>query len=95
MLPISGGGPCAGDLRHCIGAQAGGEQMDAALPFLSFAAGAMAATEILKRGLIGYPFTTNRVILNTRPHVRAIPAALSFRPGCIASSGAHPYIARF
>ena len=60
-----------------------GGQMDAALPFLSFAAGAMAAAEILKRSLEGYPFTTNRVVLNTRPTARAIPAPLSFREGCI------------
>lgn len=61
----------------------GGEQVDAALPFLSFAAGAMAAAEIIKRGLPGYPFTPNRVILNTSPNVRPVPAALSMRPGCI------------
>lgn len=60
-----------------------GEQIDAALPFLSFAAGAMAAAEILKRCLPGYPFTPNRVVLNTRPAVRAISAPLSFRDGCI------------
>ncbi|MGH7121479.1 MAG: ThiF family adenylyltransferase [Acetobacteraceae bacterium] len=60
-----------------------GEQMDAALPFLSFAAGAMAAAEILKRGLPGYPFVANRVILNTSPRIRTVHAALSLRPGCI------------
>jgi len=64
--------------------QAGtGERMDAALPFLSFAAGAMAAAEIFKRGLPGYPFAANRVILNTGPRIRAVHAALSLRPGCI------------
>lgn len=61
----------------------GQEQMDAALPFLSFAAGAMAAAEILKLGLPGYPFAPNRVVLNTRPGVRPVHASLSFRPGCI------------
>jgi hypothetical protein len=60
-----------------------GEQMDAALPFLSFAAGVMAAAEILKRGLPGYPFAANRVILNTRPRIRTVHAALSLRRGCI------------
>jgi hypothetical protein len=60
-----------------------GEQMDAALPFLSFAAGAMAAAEILKRGLPGYPFVANRVILNTSPRIRPVHAALALRPGCI------------
>lgn len=69
-----------------------GEQVDAALPFLSFAAGAMAAAEILKRGLSAYPFAPNRVVLNTSPSIRAVPAALSFRPGCICrqrSAGVH------
>jgi hypothetical protein len=60
-----------------------GAQVDAALPFLSFAAGAMAAAEILKRSLPGYPFTPNRLILNTRPGIRVVPAALSLRPGCL------------
>lgn len=64
--------------------QAGtGERMDAALPFLSFAAGAMAAAEILKHSLPSYPFVPNRVILNTSPRIRTVPAALSLRSGCI------------
>src|SRR5205807_10596227 len=33
-----------------------GKQVDAAQPFISFAAGLMAAAEILKLGLRGYPF---------------------------------------
>lgn len=33
------------------------EQIDAALPFLSFAAGLMAAAEMLKLALPGYPFS--------------------------------------
>jgi hypothetical protein len=59
------------------------DQVDAALPFLSFAAGAMAAAEILKSVLPGYPFSSNRVILNTIPSVRMVPAALSFRQQCL------------
>jgi hypothetical protein len=44
-------------------------RIDAALPFLSFAAGAMAAAEILKLGLPGYPFAPNRVVLTrNQPH---------------------------
>ncbi len=57
--------------------------VDAALPFLSFAAGAMAAGEILKLGLPGYPFSPNRVVLNTQPAVKAVGASLSLRPECI------------
>jgi hypothetical protein len=60
-----------------------GAQADAALPFLSFAAGAMAAGEILKRGLPGYPFTPNRMILNTKPNIRTVPARISGRSGCL------------
>jgi len=67
-----------------------GEQVDAALPFLSFAAGAMAAAEILKRGLAGYPFAPNRVILNTNPHIRLVPASLSLRPDCICQRRSKP-----
>lgn len=68
----------------------GGAQMDAALPFLSFAAGVMAAAEILKCGFPGYPFTQNRVILNTDPAVRAVPVALSKRPDCICGQRSAP-----
>ena len=59
------------------------EQVDAALPYLSFAAGAMAAAEVLKLYLPGYPFTENRVILNTRPFPRIVPASLRFRADCL------------
>ena len=60
-----------------------GSRVDAALPFLSFAAGAMAVAEVLKRSLAGYPFAPNRVVLNTRPRVRTVAAPLSLRSGCI------------
>jgi hypothetical protein len=60
-----------------------GKQVDAALPFLSFAAGAMAAAEVLKRNIPGYPFAPNRVVLNTSPNVRAVPASLLLRSDCI------------
>lgn len=60
-------------------------QVDAALPFLSFAAGSMAAAEILKRGLPGYPFTCNRVVLNTNPVIRPVAAAQSSRRGCVCA----------
>lgn len=60
----------------------GEERMDAALPFLSFAAGAMAAAEILKLSLPGYPFAPNRVILNTQPSIGTVQASLVQREGC-------------
>lgn len=58
------------------------EQIDAALPFLSFAAGAMAAAEILKLGLPGYPFSPNRVVLNTQGSPRLVRARMTQRPIC-------------
>lgn len=63
----------------------GAEQVDAALPFLSFAAGAMAAAEILKLYLPDFPYNSNRVILNlnTCPFPRIVPASLSFRKDCL------------
>lgn len=61
----------------------GQQQVDAALPFLSFAAGAMAAAEILKLRLPGYPYSANRVLLNTRLPARAVQAALPLRQECI------------
>ncbi len=63
-----------------------GEQIDAALPFLSFAAGAMAASEILKTNLSGYPFTDNRTFLNTWGGPRLSQKKLSDREGCICKS---------
>jgi hypothetical protein len=46
-----------------------GREVDAALPFLSFAAGLMTAAEILKTALPGYPFSANRTIFSTGPFV--------------------------
>lgn len=60
-------------------------QVDAALPFLSFAAGLMTAAEALKLALPGYPFSTNRVTLVTRPFPRLVPARIPRRSGCICS----------
>lgn len=59
------------------------DNVDAALPFLSFAAGAMAASEILKLDLAGYPFTANRVVFNTCPGPRFISAPIKSREKCI------------
>lgn len=42
-------------------------EVDAALPFLSFAAGLMAAAEIFKAGLSDYPFTTACTGFYTKP----------------------------
>lgn len=52
-----------------------GEQIDAALPFLSFGAGLMTAADIMKLGPPGYPFSRARVSLNlrTNPNLTATP----------------------
>ena len=59
-----------------------GEKVDASLPFLSFAAGLMTAAEILKLQLPRYPFTSNRVVLNTRPEPTLVHAGLVRRVPC-------------
>lgn len=60
----------------------GAETMDAALPFLSYAAGAMTAAEILKLHLWDGPLPPNRAVFNVRPSPRFIPASLARRDGC-------------
>lgn len=75
---------CATGSRETFDAQ-DAAQVDAALPFLSFAAGAMAASEILKVNLLGYPFTTNRVIFNSCPNPNFVPVPIGYREGCICS----------
>ena len=64
-------------------AQGNGDEntVDAALPFLSFAAGVMAAAELLKLSLVDYPFGPNRVTLNAWSP-RIVQSALAFRDGC-------------
>ncbi len=59
-----------------------GEQIDASLPFLSFAAGLMAAAEILKLHVPGYMMKPNRAFLITKPEARLVRAGTSFRDGC-------------
>lgn len=61
-------------------------EVDAALPFLSFAAGLMTAAEVAKRTLPGFPFNPDRVIFNTRPHPHLVPAPLLHRAGCFCES---------
>jgi molybdopterin/thiamine biosynthesis adenylyltransferase len=41
-----------------------GQEVDAALPFLSFAAGLMTAAEVVKAQLPGYPFSPNRTVFS-------------------------------
>lgn len=67
-------------------------QVDASLPFLSFGAGLMAAAEILKLGIPGYPFTANRAYFQSMPEPRFVVAGAPRREGCLCNSrstGAH------
>jgi hypothetical protein len=58
-------------------------QIDASIPFLSFAAGLMAAAEIMKLSLPSYPFTANRAFLYSKPELRLSTAQTGFLKGCI------------
>jgi hypothetical protein len=60
----------------------GDDQVDAALPFLSFAAGLMTAAEAVKCQLQGYPFSADRAVLYTKPALSLVSAPLSHRHGC-------------
>lgn len=64
-----------------------GETVDASLPFLSFGAGLMAAAEILKAQLPGYPFSPNRSTLYTHPDgpLRFISPSITRRPNCLCA----------
>jgi hypothetical protein len=61
----------------------GDEQVDAALPHLSFAAGLMAAAEILKLSVPGYAMAPNRTFLFTKPELRLVRAGVPLRSGCL------------
>lgn len=73
-------------------AQSGSPQVDAALPFLSFAAGLMAAAEISKAPLPGFPFVRNRGFFTPLGEDILFARPFSHRPGChcsARSSSAH------
>jgi hypothetical protein len=63
-----------------------GERVDAALPFLSFAAGLMTACETVKRLLPGFPFNPDRVFLYTKPMLSLTSVRIPHRPGCFCES---------
>jgi hypothetical protein len=64
-----------------------GEQpVDASLPHLSFAAGLMAAAEVLKLTVPGYAMTPNRSVLYTKPELRVVRAGVPLRQGCICGA---------
>ena len=65
-----------------------GEQVDAALPFLSFATGLMTAAEILKVNFPGYPFGPDRTVfsLSAATQPRFTSFSTTTRPGCVCQS---------
>ena len=74
---------CATDPEAAAG---GDQQVDAALPHLSFAAGLMAAAEILKLVVPGYTMTPNRSVLYTKPELRLAKAGVPLRQGCVCAA---------
>lgn len=71
---------CATDPEE---AEGGEKEVDASLPHLSFAAGLMAAAEILKLSVPGYSMTPNRSVLYTKPELRLARAGVPLRQGCV------------
>jgi molybdopterin/thiamine biosynthesis adenylyltransferase len=60
----------------------GAPPIDAALPFLSFAAGLMTAAELTKLAHATYPYSTNRVFLQFLPEPNLKTAWMSHRSDC-------------
>jgi hypothetical protein len=61
------------------------EHTDAALPFLSFAAGLMTAAEVLKLTAHGYPFSTERVMLGLKGQALLVGTPIPHRTGCLCA----------
>ncbi len=64
-----------------------GKRIDAALPFLSFAAGLMTAAEILKLALPGCPFSSMITQYSAKAEDKLMSARLSPRAGCLCQKG--------
>lgn len=70
------------------------EAIDAALPFLSFAAGAMAAAELLKLAAGWVGSAPNRAFVATNPEPRISSVPMSHRAGCPCASRSRPVYER-
>ncbi len=66
-----------------LGVVLGEEPVDPALPFLSFLAGMMSASEIGKVSLQGYPFTRNRVYVALNPTFRCVHSNIRKLEDCL------------
>jgi len=62
------------------------KRTDAALPFLSFAAGLMTAAEVLKLAAPGYPFSAERVMLSLKDQPFLFGTPIPHRNGCLCES---------
>jgi hypothetical protein len=62
------------------------EQVDAALPFLSFAAGLMTAIELAKIGMEGWPFAEDRALFQPLSDEVVVGAQMTHRGGCICEN---------
>jgi hypothetical protein len=62
------------------------KRTDAALPFLSFAAGLMTAAEVLKLTAPNYPFSTERVMLGLKGQPLLVGTPIPHRTGCLCES---------
>lgn len=62
-----------------------GEQVDASLPFLSFAAGLMTVAEILKLGIPDYRISSRRVMFEMVDNLRIVSATRNPRDGCLCA----------
>ncbi|WP_186002864.1 ThiF family adenylyltransferase [Mycobacterium sp. KBS0706] len=58
------------------------KRADAALPFLSFAAGLMTAAEVLKLTAPGYPFSAERVMFSLKGQPLLVGTPIPHRTGC-------------
>ncbi|RWP30308.1 ThiF family adenylyltransferase [Mesorhizobium sp.] len=59
------------------------DRVDAALPFLSFAAGIMTAAEVLKLTAPGYPLSAERVMLGLKGQPLLVGTPIPHRTGCL------------
>ncbi|MET4214220.1 ThiF family adenylyltransferase [Bradyrhizobium sp. LA2.1] len=74
---------CATDRSITPQTTVGERRTDAALPFLSFAAGLMTAAEVLKLTAPGYPFSAERVMLSLREEPLLVGTPIPHRTGCL------------
>ncbi|MET3899025.1 hypothetical protein ABIB57_002977 [Devosia sp. UYZn731] len=76
---------CAADSSTTPQMTMEGEHTDAALPFLSFAAGLMTAADVLKLTAPGHPLSTERVMLGLEGQALLVGTPIPHRTGCLCA----------